>query len=524
MLPDYMATPVIYYEGPEDNKAEYLKIGKAFLNKIKRCALPTQFGIYREILSDGAFIEVRNISQFDPNIGKYQHSHPVDVIKIIAPPPFQLEEGIEGIKKPKKLILKTSQIEILILDIHYVCQKEQEDKFDIAYGWTGNEQQEPAHKNLYLFPGSTNEPPGRYYSRGNAEHVEGYYPVLGESVTTDQYFEKKREGPQNVTVMFSKDIQPKHEKAEKIDFLKYSDNWHPIETNIVSMNVFETFFPYDSRDEMYGAPTGIGFPWHWHYPAFAYYTCTITYSAAGASETANYKINAGSCHPYVEWVRQVLLGTAAQDLAPKVAPTWPISVLSTADEGWIWRQEALDGIDPGESFDIDHQSVSEDGSKVIYFCRRYPMPKLSSDEQDDTWEKYTLVAASEAGVERYVIYDNIDTGTFFRYVQPIECKIYDEYGIGLYSYYIEEGDVVDGNWENVNVVCTYHYGVILFGKDQIKRLTKEYPAEQQGEDDMYPQWHLFDEKHADWYGHGYFELATKTLRDNCSWQEDEDET
>lgn len=524
MLPDYMATPVIYYEGPEDNKAEYLKIGKAFLNKIKRCALPTQFGIYREILSDGAFIEVRNISQFDPNIGKYQHSHPVDVIKIIAPPPFQLEEGIEGIKKPKKLILKTSQIEILIIDIYYVCQGSTGDGFSIAYWLDRKEQQEPAHKNIYLFPGSEKEPPGHYYSRGNAGKVEGYYPILGDLIRVDQYYEKLREGRQNVTVSFSEDIQPQHMKANKIDFLKYSDNWNPVEMETISMNMFETFFPYDSKEEMYGAPTGKGYPWHWYYPAFAYYTCTKSFEAAGAEETAEYKINAGACHYDMEWVKQALLGTAAQDLAPNVAPTWPISVFSTADEGWIWRQEALDGIDPGESFDIDEQAISEDGGKAIYFCRRYSMGSLKYNPAEIGWERYTLVVSSGGGGNRYVLYENSNTDEYYRYVKPIECKIYDEYNIGLYSYRLEEGDVDDdGNY--TNVVCTYHYGVVLFDKNGgIKMLTKEYPAEQQGEDDMYPQWHLFDEKHADWYGHGFFELTAKTLHDDYAWQEDEDET
>lgn len=514
MLTDYMATPVIHYEGPEENEAEYRKIAGAFLRKVKRCTLPTQFGIYREFLPDGTYIEVKNNSQFDANIGKFQHSHPVDVIKIIVPPSGRGEQG----GKRKKLIDKKSWIDMLILDIHYVCQKEQTDQFSIQPWNVRGESQEEAHKNIYLFPGSDTEPPGEYYYFGNADHVEGYYPVLGDSVTTDQYFEKRMEGPQNVTVMFSKNIQPKYEKAEKIDFLKYSDNWQPVEATVVDMHLFETFFPYSSRGEMYSQPTGIGYPWHWNYPAFAYYTNTKTYSAAGASESATYSVNAGSCHYNAEWVKQALYGTAAQLLTPNTIPTWPIIVFSTGDEGRIWRQDDLVGLDPGESFSIDDQAISEDGSKAIYFCRRYPMPKLSSTEQDATWERYTLVVASEAGVERYVIYDNSDTNAFYRHVHPIECKIYDEYKIGLYSYYIEEGDVVDGNYENV--VCTYHYGVILFGKDQIKRLTQEYAAAEQGDDNPYPQWHLFDEENADWYGHGFFELTAKTLHDDYAWQEE----
>lgn len=93
MLPDYTATPAIFYEGPEEGRAEYLKIAKSFLHKIKRCTLPTQFGIYREILPDGTFIEVKNNSQFGMDVGKFQHSHPVDVVKIIVPKELAKGEG-----------------------------------------------------------------------------------------------------------------------------------------------------------------------------------------------------------------------------------------------------------------------------------------------------------------------------------------------------------------------------------------------------------------------------------------------
>jgi hypothetical protein len=121
MREDSTSTPVIYHEGPEEDKAENLKIAKSFLHKQKKCALPQVFGQYREILANGTHIESQINMQdnnkfrsmletkptdFRPTVGVKpsgyfkstvldcapqsliggRFSHPVDVVKINVPP------------------------------------------------------------------------------------------------------------------------------------------------------------------------------------------------------------------------------------------------------------------------------------------------------------------------------------------------------------------------------------------------------------------------------------------------------
>lgn len=93
----------INYVGPKDREVEYRKHGAKLLDKLKERPFPLPYGLYREYLPDGTLIEVRNNSQFDPNL-THNLSNSIDTMNIIVPPPV-IEEK-EEVKK-KKIVTKT---------------------------------------------------------------------------------------------------------------------------------------------------------------------------------------------------------------------------------------------------------------------------------------------------------------------------------------------------------------------------------------------------------------------------------